>query len=77
MTTSFYLPLTKIISDLCDVIFYIYICSDCISYNNQVIVMNYLLSLLREVKGGQLSDIQNNTNESKLVLVNDIYRLYL
>ena len=35
-------------------------------------VINYLLSLLREVKGGKTSDIQNNTNESKLVLVTDI-----
>ena len=33
---------------------------------------NYLLSLLREVKGGKISDIQNNTNESKRVLVTDI-----
>ena len=32
----------------------------------------YLLSLLREVKGGKISDIQNNTNESKQVLVTDI-----
>ena len=33
---------------------------------------NYLLSLLREVKGGKISDIQNSTNESKQVLVTDI-----
>ena len=33
---------------------------------------NYLLSLLREVKGGKISDIQNNTNKSKPVLVTDI-----
>ena len=32
----------------------------------------YLLSLLREVKGSKISDIQNNTNESKRVLVTDI-----
>ena len=35
-------------------------------------VNNYLLSLLREVKGGKISDIQNNTNKSKRVLVTDI-----
>ena len=34
--------------------------------------LNYLLSLLREVKGGKISNIQNNTNESKRVLVTDI-----
>jgi len=30
---------------------------------------NYLFSLLREVKGGKISDIQNNTNKSKQVLI--------
>ena len=35
-------------------------------------VFNYLLSLFREIKGGKISDIQNNTNESKQVLVTDI-----
>ena len=30
---------------------------------------NYLLSLMREVKGCKISDIKNNTNESKQVLV--------
>ena len=38
---------------------------------------NYLLSLLREVKGGKNSDIQNNANESKQVLVTDITILSL
>ena len=34
--------------------------------------INYLLSLFREIKGGKISDIQNNTNKSKRVLVTDI-----
>ena len=33
---------------------------------------NYILRLLREVKGGKISDIQNSINESKQVLVTDI-----
>ena len=32
----------------------------------------YILSLLREVRGGKISDIQNSINESKQVLVTDI-----
>ena len=42
------------------------------TYKLSIMDNNYLLSLLREVKGGKISDIQNNTNKSKRVLVTDI-----
>ena len=40
-------------------------------------INNYFLSLLREVRRGKISDIQNNTNKSKQVLVTDITVLSL
>ena len=40
-------------------------------------INNYLLSLFRKVKGGKISDIQNNTNKSKQVLITDITILSL
>jgi len=55
----------------------IYILIEKFQYTIQNRRNNYLLSLLRKVKGDKISYIQNNTDKSKQVLATDITVLSL